>query len=229
NFYIKGIKHSLSYYTDLRPADFESMYLSNKAETSEKLNGSFRRGELPNTRPEIVVLGYSQMDITRIYDNINADFSSKEAEKPLLAFFRTLSILDRKNRAEPHIVLYDRNINIDQLRTIYNALKYPVTYVQGPPGTGKTQTLLNIIVNCLTNNKTLLISSNNNVPIDGIKDKLYLGTYRDKKILLPVIRLGNNKYVAHALKTMKELYAFETKDVPKEALLFNLKEKSKEN
>lgn len=229
NFYIKGIKHSLSYYTDLSPADFEAMYLSNKAETIEKLYGSFRRGELPNTRPELVVLGYSQIDLTKVYDNINADFSNKEVEKPLLAFFRTLSILDRKNRAEPHIVLYDRNINIDQLRTIYNALKYPVTYVQGPPGTGKTQTLVNIIVNCLINNKTLLISSNNNVPIDGIKDKLYLGKYKNKDILLPVIRLGNKAYVAQALKTIKALCDFETKEVPKEELLFKLKEQSKES
>ena len=37
------------------------------------------------------------------------------------------------------------------------------------PGTGKTQTILNLVVNCLTNNKTVLISSNNNVPIDGIR------------------------------------------------------------
>src|SRR5690606_20786900 len=95
------------------------------------------------------------------------------------------SLLDRKNRKEPYIVLYDNNVNIDQLRTIYNSLKYPITYVQGPPGTGKTQTILNIIVNSLTNNKTLLISSNNNIPIDGIKDKMSIGKYRNKDILLP--------------------------------------------
>jgi superfamily I DNA and/or RNA helicase len=147
---------------------------------------------------------------------------------PLRAFFQNLSSLDRKNRKEPFIVLYDRNVNIDQFRTIYNALKYPVTYVQGPPGTGKTQTLLNIVVNCVANSKTLLISSNNNVPIDGVRDKLVLGKYREKEIVLPVIRLGNNKYVTQALKTIKELFAFETKDVPKEELLSKLKEKSKE-
>ncbi|TNF45064.1 MAG: DNA helicase, partial [Cytophagales bacterium] len=147
---------------------------------------------------------------------------------PLRAFFQKLSLLDRKDRKEPHIVLFDRNINIDQIQTIYNALKFPVTYVQGPPGTGKTQTILNIIVNCLTNDKTLLISSNNNVPIDGIKDKLFLGKYLNKEIMLPVLRLGNNERVAQAIEVIKEWYAFETKDVPKEKLLYNLKEKSKE-
>src|SRR5690606_23523422 len=78
------------------------------------------------------------------------------------------------------------------------------------------------------NNKTLLITSNNNIPIDGIKDKLFLGKYNNKEILFPIIRLGNNKCTAEALVKIKELYEFETKDVPKEDLLFNLKEQSKE-
>lgn len=229
NFYIQGIRHSLSYYTDLSPADFEMLYARDKAETIDILKESFKKGELPNTRPEVVVLGYNQIDIARVYDNINEDHQNNDLQIPIKAFFQNLSLLDRKNRKEPHIVLYDKHVNIDQLRTVYNALKYPITYVQGPPGTGKTQTLLNIIVNCLTNSKTLLISSNNNVPVDGIKEKLLLGKYRDKEILLPVIRLGNKEYIKNALNRIRELYDFETKDVPREDLLFNLKKKSREN
>jgi hypothetical protein len=228
NFYIQRVKYTLSYYTDLSPADFETMYLKSKPGTIELLSGNFKTGELPNTRPELVVLGYEQIDISGIYDQIHAEYQKKEMQVPLKAFFQNLSSLDRKNRKEPHIVLYDRNVNIDQLRTVYNALKFPITYVQGPPGTGKTQTILNIIVNCMANAKTLLISSNNNVPIDGIKDKLYLGKYLDKEIQLPVIRLGNKECVRQAIQTIKKLYAFDTKDVPKESMLANLKEKSKE-
>lgn len=228
NFYIKDVKYSLSYYTDLSPSDFEDQYLSNKEETINLLLGNFKLGELPNTRPEIVVLGYSKIDIAPIFDRINAEHENQEMQIPLKAFFKNSSLLDRKNRKEPHIVLYDKNVNIDQLRTIYNSLKYPVTYVQGPPGTGKTQTILNIVVNCLTNNKTLLISSNNNVPIDGIKEKLNLGNYRDKEILFPFIRLGNKQCTLEALQTIKKLYNFQTADVPKETLLHNLKENSRE-
>jgi hypothetical protein len=228
-FYIKDTKYSLSYYTDLSPIDFETSYREDPNGTIKQFTENFRSGELPNTRPEIVVLGYKQIDISDIYDEINSEHSKNELQIPLKAFFHNLSLLDRKNRAEPHIVLYDNNVNIDQLRTIYNSLKYPVTYVQGPPGTGKTQTILNIVVNCLVNNKALLITSNNNIPIDGIKEKLYLWKYKDKEILFPIIRLGNNKLVAEALKRIKLLYEFETKDVPREELLFNLKEKSKEN
>lgn len=229
NFYIKDIKYSLAYYTDLSPSDFETLYLKDKSGTIELLKDNFKSGELPNTRPEIAILGYAQIDISNIYDEINSEHAKKEMRIPLKAFFQNLSLLDRKNRKEPHIVLYDNNINIDQLRTIYNSLKFPITYVQGPPGTGKTQTILNIVVNCLTNNKTLLISSNNNIPIDGIRDKLFLGKYKNKEILFPIIRLGNKKCVSEALKKIKDLYEFETKDAPKEELLFNLKEKSKES
>lgn len=228
NFYVKDTKYSLSYYTDLNPSDFEEQYLTNKSETIELLNGNFKSGELLNTRPEVVILGYSKIEIAPIYDRINTEHDNKEMQIPLKAFFKNSSLLDRKNRKEPHIVLYDKNVNIDQLRTIYNSLKYPVTYVQGPPGTGKTQTILNIVVNCLTNNKTLLITSNNNVPIDGIGDKLHLGKYRDKEILLPFIRIGNKECTLEALQKIKKLYQFETVDVPKETLLHNLKENSKE-
>jgi superfamily I DNA and/or RNA helicase len=227
-FFIKDVKHSLSYYTDLSPADFEALYLRNKKEAIELLQGNFERGELPNTRPEVVVLGYAQIDIAGIYDNIHTEKEQNQLQLPLKALFQTTSLLDRKNRSEPHIALYDRNINIDQIQTIYNALKFPITYVQGPPGTGKTQTILNIIVNCLINGKTVLISSNNNTPIDGIKSKLSLGSYNNKEILLPILRLGNNACVAQAIQLIKERYDFETRDVPKEELLNNLKERSKE-
>lgn len=229
SFYLSDNKYSLIYYTNLNADDFEKGYLSNKDEMIKLLEGNFKSGELFSTMPEIVVLGYAQIDISSIYEEMNSEWNNKEMRLPLKAFFQNLSLLDRKNRKEPHIVLYDKNVNIDQLRTIYNSLKYPITYVQGPPGTGKTQTILNIVVNCLTNNKTLLISSNNNVPIDGIKDKLTLGKYKNKDILFPMIRLGNNACVAEALTRIRELYEFETKDAPKEELLFNLKEKSKEN
>ncbi len=229
NFYIKDTKYALSYYTDLSPADFEELYLKDKIDTINTLSGNFRSGEITNTKPEIVVLGYAQIDISKIYDGIHDEHTGKDIQVPLKAFFQNLSLIDRRNRKEPHIVLYDDNVNIDQLRTVYNSLKYPITYVEGPPGTGKTQTILNIVINCLTNNKTLLITSNNNIPIDGIRDKLHLGQYRSKEILFPIIRLGNNKYVAESLKKIKRLYEFKSKDIPKEKLLFNLKEQSKIN
>ena len=57
HFYIKDVKYSLSYYTDMSTADFEDFYLTDPAKTIEWLSENFRVGELPNTRPEVVVLG----------------------------------------------------------------------------------------------------------------------------------------------------------------------------
>ncbi|MBL7812687.1 MAG: DNA helicase [Bacteroidetes bacterium] len=227
SFYIKDNKYTLSYYTDISPADFEASYLNNKSNTIEALRDSFRSGEILNTRPEIVVLGYAQIDISDIYDNISIEHARDELGVPLKAFFQNMSQLYRKNNTKPDIVLYDEQVNIDQMRTIYNALKYPVTYVQGPPGTGKTHTILNIVVNFLINNRTLLITSNNNTPIDGITDKLKLGLYNNKEILLPFIRLGNKRYTLEAMNKIRDLYEFDTKDIPKDKLLRNLKEKTK--
>ncbi|MFY8037626.1 MAG: DNA helicase, partial [Cyclobacteriaceae bacterium] len=64
NFYIEKIRYTLSYYTDLSPADFEAMYLKSKSDTIELIKDNFKTGELPNTRPEVVVLGYAQIDIS---------------------------------------------------------------------------------------------------------------------------------------------------------------------
>lgn len=228
NFYINDTKYTLSYYSDMSPADFEDAYLKNKVETVNRLGTSFASGEYPNSKPEIVVLGFAQIDISMIFDTIDLEHTTGNMEVPLKAFFQNMSSLDTKNRTKPNIVLYDDKVNIDQLRTIYNALKYPITYVQGPPGTGKTQTILNIAINGITSNKTMLISSNNNIPIDGINEKLVLGQYKNKEILFPMLRLGNRSYIAAALKKIKMLVEFETKDLPKEDLLIKIKERSKE-
>lgn len=228
-FFIQGIKLSLSYYSDISPIDFEDSYINNRNDAIEKLINSFNTGEVPNSRPEIVVLGHAQIDISKVYEDLDADHTIGNMEVPMKAFFQNMSSLDTKNRTKPNIVLYDHRVNIHQLRSIYNAHKFPITYVQGPPGTGKTQTILNIAINGFTSNKTILITSNNNIPIDGIYDKLALGNYKNKKILFPVLRLGNNYYVSQALIKIKELYEFETNDIPKEELLTRIKEKSKQN
>ena len=42
----------------------------------------------------------------------------------------------------------------------------------GPPGTGKTQTILNVILSAFFNERSVLVCSSNNKPVDGITDKL---------------------------------------------------------
>lgn len=86
-------------------------------------------------------------------------------------------------------------------------MKYPVTYVQGPPGTGKTQTIINVVLSAFYNNKTMLICSSNNKPVDGIVEKLKF-SYRGETINFPYLRLGNIEDVKKATSRILELYNY---------------------
>lgn len=228
SFFIENIKYSLSLYTDMSSADFQELYLSDKIEAISILENGASKNEIINTRPEIIVLGYNQIDISQVFAQIRADFDAQKLEVPMRAFFQNTSSLDRKNTIDPNLVIFNKDTNFYQIQAVYNALTYPITYVQGPPGTGKTQTILNIVVNCIVNNKTLIVSSNNNVPIDGIKEKLKLGNYLGKDIDLPLIRLGNDKSVLSALSIIESWFDFESNDVPKDKMLDSLKERSRQ-
>ena len=93
------------------------------------------------------------------------------------------------------------------MRVLYNAMKYPVTYVQGPPGTGKTQTIINVVLSAFYNNKTMLICSSNNKPVDGIVEKLKF-SYRGETINFPYLRLGNIEDVKKATLRILEVYKY---------------------
>ena len=78
--------------------------------------------------------------------------------------------------------------------------------VQGPPGSGKTNTILNTVITAFFNNKTVLISSYNNHPVDEIFEKLSQLEYRNFVIPFPVVRLGNKDYVRKAIQHIRRLY-----------------------
>lgn len=94
-------------------------------------------------------------------------------------------------------------MNVDQLRVIHNALKQPVTYVQEPPGTGKTHNIINLLISAFFNEQTVLVSSNNNKPIDDIGLKLQNIKYQNRPIPLPFLRLGNNGKIRESLPAIK--------------------------
>lgn len=104
------------------------------------------------------------------------------------------------------MALYNDKVNLDQLLVIHNGLKYPVLYVQGPPGSGKTNTILNTVVTAFFNNKTVLISSYNNHPVDEIYQKLSHLKYKGDDIPFPIIRLGNGEKLKDAIKQIRLLF-----------------------
>ena len=74
-------------------------------------------------------------------------------------------------RKQYPVALLNRKVNLDQLLAINNAMKYPLAYIQGPPGTGKTNTIMNTIITAFFNERTVLLVSSNNHPIDEVYKK----------------------------------------------------------
>ena len=198
-------KHNLRRYVDIEINEFTSLMETNPKKAKNMLVPSLKRhGEELDERPYILDLirnynGY----IEKEYISINQAKIDKTLSTPLKAFFGNMdtSLLSRKRAF--HIVLLDEKMNVDQLRVVHNALKQPITYVQGPPGTGKTQSILTLLISCFFNEQTVLVSSNNNKPIDDIYLKLNQLTSKGKIIPLPVLRLGNNHKIKESIEVIK--------------------------
>ena len=129
--------------------------------------------------------------------------------------------------AEDYVYFSDDKFNEDQLRVVYNTVKSPLTYVQGPPGTGKTSTIFNILLSAFMNEKSVLIASNNNKPINDIFKKIKF-THLDKEIPFPALRIGVLEENIKTLKRIKEFYYKSKNIVIKEGQLKNIKLKAKE-
>lgn len=156
--------------------------------------------------PYIIGLGMDiPLDLKKEYKAIHDMYAAGEVTFPIRAFFGDLLKRPLRKKAYPIALVNDR-INVDQLLAINNGMKYPLAYIQGPPGTGKTNTIINIISTAFFNEKTILFSSYNNHPIDGVFEKMTRLKYRGKNIPFPILRLGNNEKVKEAITYIKYLY-----------------------
>lgn len=156
--------------------------------------------------PYVIGLGMDiALDLHKEYQAIMTMYQKNEAPVPIRAFFGDLLNRPVRKKACP-ITLLNKQINLDQLLAINNAMKYPVAYIQGPPGTGKTNTILNTILTAFFNEKTVLFTSYNNHPINGVFEKLIGLKYHGRRIPFPVLRLGNVDKLKEAIQYLKELY-----------------------
>lgn len=156
--------------------------------------------------PYVIGLGMDiVLDLHKEYQSIVDMYNNGKATIPIKAFFGDL-LSQPKRKKEYPITLIDKKINLDQLLAINNAMKYPIAYIQGPPGTGKTNTILNTIVTAFFNEKTVLFASYNNHPINGVFEKLSGMNYMGRRILFPVLRLGNTDKVKEAIEYIKNVY-----------------------
>lgn len=222
-FIVDGRRHSLFNYINMDIDYFTKTFEKNFKEYQEIIRDNLRPGEYINTRPDIMLIQRDiPVDLSEIYSTIEERYLSNNLSVPLKSFFGNITKKNNMRKKEPSLIIYDNKININQMRVLYNAMKYPVTYVQGPPGTGKTQTIVNVTLSAFYNDKTMLICSSNNKPVDGIVDKLKF-EYRGESVNFPYLRLGNYNDVKKATLRIKELYNFNSNKTPKEELLNKIK------
>ncbi len=209
-------KMTLSMYIDMNQDEFCASYDEHEREYIELIQSNFKRGEKVNTRPSIFFLERNvTYGVDMACESIYALDSENKLTLPLKAFFGR-NRPSKGSSKEVNIVVFDKTkINIDQIRVIYSAMLNHVTYVKGPPGTGKTETIFNVILSAYSNNKTVLICSNNNHPVNDIYSKMQKfmvkTNYRTKKeedILFPIIRLGNNLEVVESMNTIRSVVDF---------------------
>lgn len=88
-------------------------------------------------------------------------------------------------------------LNEDQKNSIKKGLTESFTVVTGPPGTGKSQVLVNLVINALVNDKSVLFASNNNKAVNVVYERLDKLT--DESY---VIRTGNRESREEAFSTL---------------------------
>ena len=206
SFLIDEKKVSLGKYLDMSPDDFCADYAddSKKRGLIDEIAEHFHEGEKVNTRPTIFLI---ERHATSAVDQACESISTMEKEgkltQPLKAFFGRIRP-DSGTKKDPSIVVFDKNkVNIDQMRVVYNAMVNHVTYVQGPPGTGKTETIFNVVLSAYSNDKTVLICSNNNHPINDIAKRLYRCFDKEGSARLPFLRLGNRLELVNSLRQIR--------------------------
>lgn len=178
-------------------------------------------------RPFIISLSKRYtMDVDKEVTELKNLVNSEDYPMPLKVFFGLLNTKLSRRQNYP-IFTVDEKCDVSQINAIYTSMRSPVSYIQGPPGTGKTQTLLNAILTAQFNGKTVLVSSNNNIPMDGVYEDILSLKYKDSQLLFPAIRLGSNNNIINAIARIKEMYEIAKKLTPRESLIKSIKTERK--
>lgn len=223
SFITAGRRHSLFNYINMDMDEFIRTFEEKREVYQELIMNNLRSVECINTRPDIMLIQRDvPLDLTDTYNAIELKYHTNELSAPLKAFFGNMTKRDYNRRKEPSLIILDKKININQMRVLYNSMKYPVTYVQGPPGTGKTQTIVNVTLSSFYSGKTMLICSSNNKPVDGIVEKIKF-EYKGEAVNFPYLRLGNFEDIKSATLRIRDLYNYSTNKKPNDQMLDKIK------
>lgn len=121
-------------------------------------------------------------------------------------------------------ILEISTLNEQQEDAVKKGLQAPLTVVTGPPGTGKTQAVTTLIASAVFDNQKVLFSSNNNMPVDGVYQRL---GHSMKSLGNWTMRLGNQAKTEECQKQISSLLecvsdvAFDHEDFSKEIAKFS--------
>lgn len=101
----------------------------------------------------------------KLYSNI-----SSINPKSVLNSYNTGNLLSRN--FDDKKLIYPFSTNSSQNKAILNTFQNNLSVISGPPGTGKTQVILNIIANCIYQNKKVAVISNNNTAVENVYIKM---------------------------------------------------------
>jgi len=200
------VKESIRRFLDADEFELLSDFETNQEKIKDCIAKHSEQVKSVDDMPYIIGLGMDiVLDLRKEYEAIIKMYQEDKVAVPIKAFFGDLLARPRRSKDYP-ITLLNPHINLDQLLAIHNGMKYPLAYIQGPPGTGKTNTIINTIITAFFNERTVLFTSYNNHPINGVFEKLSSMSYRGKTIPFPVLMLGNVDKMGDALKYMKDIY-----------------------
>jgi len=200
-----GQKHNLKNYLDIDTEEFIGSFKENFKNCCDMLAKTLRRGESLDENPYILEqLRTNDQYIEKEFNDVVINKKNGIISKPLDVFFGNINSTTLNSKKKPTIITYNE-MNVNQLRCIHNALKQPVTYVQGPPGTGKTSCIVNLLISALFNSKTVLVSTNNNKPINDILQKINNIKKGEYFVNFPILRLGNNDNTLKSLRDLEKL------------------------
>ncbi|MGN0169010.1 MAG: AAA domain-containing protein [Acetatifactor sp.] len=212
-FTVDGNQQSIRKFLDADDYELLNDFEKNAELIKDRITENNRQIKGVDDMPYLIAIGRDiLLDLHDEYKAIDEMFQKEEVTAPIQAFFGNL-VQEPSSRKVFPIALLNKQINLDQLLAIHNAMKYPLAYIQGPPGTGKTNTIVNTLVTAFFNEQTVLFTSYNNHPIDGVCEKLQHITNGSKGFIpFPIIRLGSDDRVAEALDYIRKLYE-ETKEI----------------
>ena len=223
-------KQSIRSFLDPEDYGLLDNFAENAEQIKNRLAARWPHESRVDDMPYLIAVGRDRkVDLQKEYDAIREAYAGgkEKAPYPLRAFFGDMTQRPRRRKEYPFALL-NQKYNLDQLLAVHNAMKYPLAYVQGPPGTGKTSTILNTITTAFFNERTVLLASYNNHPIDSVFDGLCDLHCHRGRIPFPVVRLGNREKVEEALLYMRRLYEEAARIPIREETLNSNKKKEEE-